>query len=46
MGTPAGQHGQALAGILLGCMEVVMEDLVEELTGEREVHADWRAAQG
>lgn len=29
----AGQLGQAQADVLLGCMEVCMEDLVAELTG-------------
>lgn len=33
LASAAGQHGQAVADLLLGCMEVAMEDLVEELTG-------------
>ena len=33
--TSQGQHTQATADLLLGCWEVVMEDLVEEMTGGR-----------
>ena len=34
MGTPHGQLGCATADVLLGCMEVAMEDLVQQLTGQ------------
>jgi hypothetical protein len=33
MSGAAGQLGQAQADVLLGCMEVCMEDMVAELTG-------------
>ena len=32
-GEPAGELSHALADVLLGCMEVMMEDLVEEVAG-------------
>ena len=34
MCSAAGQLGHATADVLLGCMEVAMEDLVQQLTGE------------
>lgn len=33
MATAHGQLGCATADVLLGCMEVAMEDLVQQLTG-------------
>lgn len=35
LATPSGQQGHATADVLLGCMEVALEDLVDALTGKQ-----------